>query len=104
MSPKIKRNNTKKVKLNNTTGLFIYNLHLITRLLQLQIQVENTISWASAGSAGFKGARKGTPLRHKQHQNGKLTALNLGLKKLIFSLKVKDQVVKQQYAQSKTLV
>ena len=45
--------------------------------------IGNTISWASAGSAGFKGARKGTPFAAQTaSEAASLTALNLGLKKV----------------------
>jgi hypothetical protein len=38
--------------------LFIFNPHLITIQLTITNLTGDTISWASAGSAGFKGARK----------------------------------------------
>ena len=41
----------------------------------------DTISWASAGSSGFKGARKGTPFAAQTAaENAALQALNVGLK------------------------
>ena len=45
--------------------------------------VGNTISWVSAGSTGFKGARKGTPFAAQTaSEAASLVALNLGLKKV----------------------
>ena len=41
--------------------MFIFNLHLIILLVTITNLVGDTVSWASAGSAGFKGARKSTP-------------------------------------------
>ena len=41
----------------------------------------NTISWASAGSSGFKGARKGTPFAAQiAAEKAALKAISLGLK------------------------
>jgi len=43
----------------------------------------NTISWASAGSVGFKGARKGTPFAAQMAaEKAASTALLFGLKKV----------------------
>ena len=43
----------------------------------------DTISWASAGSSGFKGARKSTPFAaQKAAEKASLEALNKGLKKV----------------------
>ena len=61
MSPKIKRSNTKKVKLNNITGVVHIQSTFNNTIVTITDTMGNTISWASAGSAGFKGARKGTP-------------------------------------------
>ena len=43
----------------------------------------DTISWASAGSSGFKGARKGTPFAAQiAAEKAAVDAINVGLKKV----------------------
>ena len=61
MSPKIKRSNTKKIKLNNITGVVHIQSTFNNTIVTITDTIGNTITWASSGSAGFKGARKGTP-------------------------------------------
>jgi small subunit ribosomal protein S11 len=83
MSPKIKRNNTKKAKLSNTTGVVHIQSTFNNTIVTITDLVGNTISWASAGSTGFKGARKGTPFAAQTaSEAASLVALNLGLKKV----------------------
>ena len=83
MSPKIKRSNTKKVKLNNITGVVHIQSTFNNTIVTITDTMGNTISWASAGSTGFKGARKGTPFAAQTaSEAASLTALNLGLKKV----------------------
>jgi small subunit ribosomal protein S11 len=82
MSPKIKRNNTKKAKLSNNTGVVHIQSTFNNTIVTITDMVGNTISWASAGSTGFKGARKGTPFAAQTaSEAASLVALNLGLKK-----------------------
>ena len=83
MSPKIKRSNTKKVKLNNITGVVHIQSTFNNTIVTITDTIGNTISWASAGSAGFKGARKGTPFAAQTaSEAASLKALNFGLKKV----------------------
>jgi len=83
MSPKIKRNNTKKAKLSNTNGVVHIQSTFNNTIVTITDLVGNTISWASAGSTGFKGARKGTPFAAQTaSEAASLVALNLGLKKV----------------------
>ena len=83
MSPKIKRNNTKKAKLNNITGVVHIQSTFNNTIVTITDMIGNTISWASAGSTGFKGARKGTPFAAQTaSEAASLVALNLGLKKV----------------------
>ena len=59
MSPKIKNTTTKKTKVTNNRSAHIpstFNNTIVT----ITDTIGNTISWSSAGTVGFKGA-KGTP-------------------------------------------
>ena len=81
MSPKIKRSNTKKVKLNNITGVVHIQSTFNNTIVTITDTIGNTISWASAGSAGFKGARKGTPFAAQTaSEEAVRKALDYGLK------------------------
>jgi small subunit ribosomal protein S11 len=83
MSPKIKRSNTKKVKLNNITGVVHIQSTFNNTIVTITDTVGNTISWASAGSTGFKGDRKGTPFAAQTaSEAASSVALSLGLKKV----------------------
>ena len=83
MSPTIKRNNTKKAKLNNITGVVHIQSTFNNTIVTITDMIGNTISWASAGSTGFKGARKGTPFAAQTaSEAASSVALNLGLKKV----------------------
>jgi small subunit ribosomal protein S11 len=83
MSPKIKRNNTKKAKLNNITGVVHIQSTFNNTIVTITDMIGNTISWASAGSTGFKGARKGTPFAAQTaSEAASSVALSLGLKKV----------------------
>ena len=61
MAQPTKKSNIRKDKSNSQKGI----LHIQTTFNNTIITITNltgdTISWASAGSAGFKGARKSTP-------------------------------------------
>ena len=83
MSPKIKRNKTKKAKLNNITGVVHIQSTFNNTIVTITDMIGNTISWASAGSTGFNGARKGTPFAAQTaSEAASSVALNLGLKKV----------------------
>ena len=61
MSPKIKRSNTKKVKLNNITGVVHIQSTFNNTIVNITDSQGNTLFWASAGGSGFKGSKKSTP-------------------------------------------
>jgi len=57
----------------------------------------NTISWSSAGTLGFRGSRKSTPLRLRWQPKLQLKRQwNMDLRLLKFMLKVRVQEEKQQ--------
>lgn len=72
---------TKKVKNKITTGIInIYSTFNNTIVTITDIN-GNTISWASSGSSGFKGARKGTPFAAQSAAENAITnGINCGLK------------------------
>jgi small subunit ribosomal protein S11 len=81
MAQKIRKITSKKDKKNITTGVVHIQSTFNNTIVTITNLTGDTISWASAGSAGFKGARKGTPFAAQTAaEKAALEALNLGLK------------------------
>ena len=80
---KIKRNTAKKGKLRIVNGVVHVQSTFNNTIITVTDSIGNTISWASAGSSGFKGARKGTPFAAQTASEAACNnAFNLGLKKV----------------------
>ena len=80
---KIKRNTAKKGQLGIVNGVVHVQSTFNNTIITVTDSIGNTISWASAGSSGFKGARKGTPFAAQTASEAACTnAFNLGLKKV----------------------
>lgn len=56
-----KKSTTKKAKNNFTNGIVYIQSTFNNTIINITNLTGDTISWASAGSSGFKGARKSTP-------------------------------------------
>jgi len=81
MGQKIRKTINKKEKKNIATGVVHIQSTFNNTIVTITNIVGDTISWASAGSTGFKGARKGTPFAAQTAaEKAALEALNLGLK------------------------
>ena len=80
MSPKIKRNNTKKAKLNNITGVVHIQSTFNNTIVTITDMIGNTISWASGGTTGAKGSRRSTAF------SGQRAAFNAGKKAKILGV------------------
>lgn len=77
------KTNIRKAKLNFNIGVAHIQSTFNNTIITITDLTGNTISWASAGSSGFKGARKGTPFAAQTAaENASLAAVNLGLKKI----------------------
>lgn len=78
-----KKSIVKKDKSNFTNGIIYIQSTFNNTIITITTITGNTISWASAGSSGFKGARKSTPFAaQKAAEKVSLEALNKGLKKV----------------------
>lgn len=72
-----------KNKSNFTNGIIYIQSTFNNTIITITTVTGNTISWASAGSSGFKGARKSTPFAaQKAAEKVSLEAINKGLKKV----------------------
>ena len=76
-----KKLNNKKEKKNFTKGIVHIQSTFNNTIVTITNLVGDTISWASAGSSGFKGARKSTPFAAQTAaEKAALEAVNNGLK------------------------
>ena len=81
MAQKLRKTTLKKDKKNIATGVVHIQSTFNNTIITITNLMGDTISWASAGSAGFKGARKGTPFAAQTAaEKAALEALNSGLK------------------------
>ena len=88
MAQKLRKLTSKKDKLQFTNGI----VHIYSTFNNTIVTITNltgdTISWASAGSSGFKGARKGTPFAAQTAaEKAAFEALNVGLKSVAILVK-----------------
>jgi small subunit ribosomal protein S11 len=81
MAQKIRKTAPKKTKNSITTGVVHIQSTFNNTIVTITNLTGDTIAWASAGSTGFKGARKGTPFAAQTAaEKASLDALNCGLK------------------------
>ena len=90
MAQKLRKIQTKKDKKNIPTGIVHIQSTFNNTIVTITNLTGDTIAWASAGSAGFKGARKGTPFAAQTAaEKAALEALTSGLKSV--EIKIKGQ-------------
>ena len=90
MVQKIKKTTSKKDKRNIPSGVAHIQSTFNNTIITITDVKGDTLSWASSGSSGFKGARKSTPFAAQTAaEKAAITAVNFGLKKV-------DIVVKGQ--------
>jgi small subunit ribosomal protein S11 len=81
MVQKIRKSTLKKDKLNLLTGVVHIQSTFNNTIVTITNVAGDTISSASAGSSGFKGARKGTPFAAQTAaEKAALEALTTGMK------------------------
>ena len=81
MAQKIRKATFKKDKNNFLTGVVHIQSTFNNTIVTITNRTGDTVSWASAGSSGFKGARKGTPFAAQTAaEKAALDALSKGMK------------------------
>lgn len=81
MAQKIRKTISKREKNSLTLGTVHIQSTFNNTIVTITTLTGDTISWASAGSSGFKGARKGTPFAAQTAaENAALQAISYGLK------------------------
>ena len=88
MSQTIKKTTNKKIQNSFTTGIVHIQSTFNNTIITITNLAGDTISWASAGSSGFKGARKSTPFAAQTAtEKASLEALSKGIKTVEILLK-----------------
>ena len=88
MSSSLLHPHTKKDKKSFTTGIVHIKSTFNNTIVTITNLTGDTISWASAGSSGFKGARKSTPFAAQTAaEKAALEALSSGMKNVEILLK-----------------
>jgi small subunit ribosomal protein S11 len=83
MAQPTKKTITKKDKKSFTNGVVHIQSTFNNTIVTITNLTGDTVSWASAGSSGFKGARKSTPFAAQTAaEKASLEALNSGMKKV----------------------
>jgi len=81
MAQKTRKATFKKDKSNFTNGVVHIQSTFNNTIVTITNVAGDTVSWASAGSSGFKGARKGTPFAAQTAaEKAALDALSKGMK------------------------
>ena len=81
MAQKIRKSTVKKNRNNVGTGIVHIQSTFNNTIVTITNMTGDTISWASAGSSGFKGARKSTPFAAQTAaEKAALEALSTGIK------------------------
>jgi small subunit ribosomal protein S11 len=98
MLSKIKTSTTKKAKLKIILGVVHINATFNNTIVTITDLKGNTLTWASAGSTGFKGSRKGTAFAAQTASEvATSNAVTLGLKSV-------DVIIKGQGAGRETAI
>lgn len=83
-----KKSNIKRDKTNSINGIVYIQSTFNNTIITITTLSGDTISWASAGSAGFKGARKSTPFAaQKASEKAVLESVGTGLQKVEILIK-----------------
>ncbi len=82
MAKQIKKSNTKKNKKTAPNGVAHIQSTFNNTIITITTINGDTVSWASSGAIGFKGAKKGTPFAAQiAAEKASKEAINQGMKK-----------------------
>ena len=98
MVQKNRKTISKREKSNFALGIVHIQSTFNNTIVTITNLTGDTISWASAGSSGFKGARKGTPF------TAQTAAENAALQAITYGLKGVDVLVKGQGSGRETAI
>ena len=83
MIQKIKKTTSKKDRRSIPSGVVHIQSTFNNTIITITDKKGDTLSWASSGSSGFKGARKSTPFAAQTAaEKAAITAVSFGLKKV----------------------
>ena len=98
MVQKNRKTISKREKSNFALGIVHIQSTFNNTIVTITNLTGDTISWASAGSSGFKGARKGTPFA------AQTAAENAAIQAITYGLKGVDVLVKGQGSGRETAI
>jgi small subunit ribosomal protein S11 len=82
MAKQIKKSNPKKNKKTAPNGVAHIKSTFNNTIVTITTSIGDTVSWASAGAIGFKGAKKGTPFAAQiAAEKASKEAISQGMKK-----------------------
>jgi small subunit ribosomal protein S11 len=82
MAKQIKKSNTKKNKKTAPNGVAHIQSTFNNTIITITTTTGDTVSWASSGAIGFKGAKKGTPFAAQiAAEKASKEAINQGMRK-----------------------
>lgn len=88
MAQTIRKSAAKKDKNNFVNGVVHIHSTFNNTIVTITTVNGDTVSWASAGSSGFKGARKSTPFAAQTAaEKAALEALSTGMKSVVILVK-----------------
>jgi small subunit ribosomal protein S11 len=88
MAPKVVGKKSRKEKKNVVHGIAHVHASFNNTLITITDLEGNVVTWASAGSQGFKGSRKGTPFAAQQAaSNAAVAARDHGLRSVEIRVK-----------------
>jgi len=88
MAPKVVGKKSRKEKKNVVHGIAHVHASFNNTLVTITDLEGNVVTWASAGSLGFKGSRKGTPFAAQQAaSNAAVAARDHGLRSIDIRVK-----------------
>ena len=83
MAKPTRRTGARKVKKNNPTGVAHIRSTFNNTIVTISDVQGEAVSWASAGSSGFKGAKKGTPFAAQTAaENAARRAIDQGMRQI----------------------
>lgn len=81
MAKQIKKSNSKKNRKTAPSGVAHIQSTFNNTIVTITTNVGDTVSWASSGAIGFKGAKKGTPFAAQiAAEKASKEAINQGMK------------------------
>lgn len=105
MAPSAKRSGPRKQKRNVPSGVAHIQSTFNNTIVSITDPNGEVIAWASAGSSGFKGAKKGTPFAAQTAaDNAARRAIDQGMRQIEVMVSGPGSVARQRFGRCKPQV